>query len=303
MTNHSMRAAVLSITAILACSSDDDDDDGLGEDTTVAESSSGGATTVGATTTVGAETTFGTDTTDANDTTVAAEDSTGTGDESSTGEPEQGSYAALVRGALFTDDLDEAQAYHDQVAAGAMDAAIGLGDFGHDVLLGTDLLGTHLDEFTAIDQWSSLDGAITLYSDPMFQAGFGGLFAAPVAPELFELQPQWYSWGDLEAADDGDEHFFVIVRGYLSGTPEEIQPMHDAVAAQLEPMTTAAGDVAHVVWLGVEDPRELMAVDVWSDDAAIEAIYGDPMFQTALGPLFESPPTLSIVRSTDWVQW
>ena len=41
-----------------------------------------------------------------------------------------------------------------------------------------------------------------------------------------------------------------------------------------EEMVREAGDVAHVVGLGLEDPREFLAIDVWTSDDNIEAVYG-----------------------------
>jgi hypothetical protein len=130
------------------------------------------------------------------------------------------------------------------------------------------------------------------------------LFAAPPTLELFALQEDWHGWGDLEAGAAGD-HWFVVVRGTLVGDDiEAVHAMHDEVAAGGEEPAMALGDVAHVVWLGVEgNPMEFFAIDVWTDDTSIEAFYSDPDFMAAFGALFDGMPSVAVYASTDWYQW
>lgn len=231
-------------------------------------------------------------------------DDESTGEEGSTGEPVDGPWGALVLGTLFTDDMAMAQATHDAVAMGGQADAMAAGDFGHDALLGTTLLGTTENQFLGIDQWEGLEGAQLVYGDPDFQAAFGMLFARPPSVELFELREDWHGWGSLEAGDGGD-HWFVVVRGRLAeGDLGAAQAMHDELAAGGQDAAMMLGDVAHVVWVGTpEDPQQFFAVDVWTSDEAIEAFYGDPTFQAAFGALFEAPPTVGVYASTDWHQW
>lgn len=234
---------------------------------------------------------------------TTGEDTTGD-DTSSTGEMvDEGTYAALVRGDLYTDDLMMAQGLHDAISMGGEEAAMALGDFGHDAKLGTTLLGGTENTFLGLDQWDNLAGAEMLYADPKFAEAFGMLFAEPPVLELFERQDDWHGWGDLEAGDGGD-HWFVVVRGTLAADAEASQDLHDMIAAGGEADAMAAGDVAHVVWLGVHDTDdEMLAIDVWTDDTNIEAFYGNPKFAEAFGALFSAPPTVAVYRSTDWHQW
>lgn len=245
-------------------------------------------------------------TSDESATSTGSLDTSGSGSDgsSSTGEEPAGEWGALVRGSLFTDDLSMAQATHDAVAMGGQEVAMMAGDFGHDALLGTPMLGGVEDEFLGIDQWTNLDGALAVYGDPKFQAAFGMLFAAPPTLELFAKRDDWHGWGALEDGDGGD-HWYVVVRGRLADEDlEAAQAAHDAVAMAGEEGATALGDVAHVVWVGTpEDPQEFFAVDVWTDDSMIEAFYGNPKFGEAFGALFEAPPTVAVYGSTDWHQW
>jgi hypothetical protein len=233
------------------------------------------------------------------DTTGSATDS---GSESTGAEASE--YAALVRGPLFTADLDEAQAYHDALASGAQAQAEALGDFGHDVVLGTTLLGTTENEFVAVDRWTTLEGAMTLYGDPMFQRAFGPLFAEPVVPELFERNPDWHGWGELDSGDEAESHVFVVVRGRLAADDiADAQTLHDELASAGEAPALELGDVAHVVWLGAEDPHEFFAIDVWTTSDSIEGFYSNPDLQEGFGMLFAAPPSVGVYRSTDWYQW
>jgi len=210
----------------------------------------------------------------------------------------------LVRGQLFSTDLSEVQPLHDAVAAGGQAQAEALGDFSHDALTGSGLLGTASDEFLAIDRWTSSENMLAFYSDPAVAQGFAQLFNGDPTLEFFLERPDWHTWGSMESGDAFDPYFFVIARGHLAESdPALAQAAHDVVAAAGEGSVTAVGDVAHIVFTGLEDPQEFVAVDIWSDSAAIEAIYTDPDFAAAFGTLFDAPPSLQIYQSTDWHQW
>ncbi len=305
------RSTVLSFAAALllgACG----DDGGTSQDTDVAstggtsgatEGSGGGSdsttTSVGSTSVGATSDDGGSSSTDAD-----GSSSSGADESSSTGGEPEGEWGALVLGTLSTDDLDMARQTHDAVAMGGQEAAMMAGDFGHDALLGTSLLGTTENQFLGIDQWTNLGGALAVYGDPEFQAAFGMLFGEPPSLELFAKRDDWYGWGSLEAGD-GDDHWYVVIRGRLADEDlDAAQTAHDTIAQGGEAAATALGDVAHVVWVGTpEDPNAFFAVDVWTDDTMIETFYGNPKFAKAFGALFEAPPTVGVYGSTDWHQW
>lgn len=216
-------------------------------------------------------------------------------------EPE---FLVRVVGQLAEADMTAAQAMHDAVAAGGEAEAQAAGDFGHDALLGTALLGTTENEFLGIDRWSDRDGMTGFYSNPDIASGFATLFEGQPAVEMFEWQPDWHGWGDLTSGDGPDEYFFIMVRGRLaSADGVEAQAMHDAVAAGGEADALAAGDVAHVVFLGLEDSREYLAFDIWTGSSNIESFYSNQAFQEGITALFDGPPTVGVYASTDWHQW
>lgn len=212
-------------------------------------------------------------------------------------------FVFAVTGTMAAEDEASAKAAHDQVAGGGEEPAKAAGDFGHDAMLATSLLGYEPAgiDFFGLDRWDNIEGALAFYSDPQVAEGFGALFSGP--PEVTAYaRTDWYGWGDLDSGDGGD-HWFVVIRAELADEPSAIQEGHDQVAAGGEEPAKAAGDVAHVAFLGVEDPKQFMAIDIWTDDSQIEAFYSNPDFQAAFSTLFSGPPSIVVYHSTDWHQW
>jgi hypothetical protein len=212
-------------------------------------------------------------------------------------------YTAYVRGEL-RGDLTAARTTHDQIGKGGETAARGAGDLGHHVMLATGETGIPKDLFLALDEWTSLDTPRAFYADPKFQAGFSQLFAKPVAPELYKRQPDWHTWGDLKPPAGGGPYWVMIVKGHLAkATEAENQAAHDAVAGGFEKPARAAGDIAHVPHVGIDDPRMFFNVDISTNHEGMLATLSNPDFQKAFGALFDAPPEVHIYRSTDWYQW
>ena len=109
---------------------------------------------------------------------------------------------------------------------------------------------------------------------------------------------------DFDVADASPTRYFVIVRGRLASTDLDTnRTAHDMVAAGGEADVRMAGDLAHVVYLGLEDQREFLAIDIWDDDTNIMGVYSNPDFAMAFGMLVEGMPVLGVYESTDWEQW
>jgi quinol monooxygenase YgiN len=114
----------------------------------------------------------------------------------------------------------------------------------------------------------------------------------------------WVAWGDLTAGDTVDPYFFVIVRGTLKASDlAESKAAHDEGAAAGKDQAIAAGDVAHIPYLGKNDPTSYVAIDVWKSSTNIEAFYSDPAFQAAAAVVLQAPPAITVYQSTDWYQW
>jgi len=213
-------------------------------------------------------------------------------------------FAVLVRGELVTDDLEAAQPIHDAVAAGGEEAAKAAGDFYHLAGVSTSLLGGSEGSFLGVDRWSAPDNIEAFYSDPAAAEGFAALFAGAPTIELFVRQPDWYQWGDMPDSTTDEDLWITVVRGTLADAdPAAAQAAHDFVASTGQEPSMAAGDISHTVYTGIEDPTQFLAFDVWTSDENMEAVYGDPDFQSIFAPLFAEPPSVVIYRSTDWHQW
>jgi hypothetical protein len=221
-------------------------------------------------------------------------------------QPGSPQFSAHIRGPLAETDIANAKTAHDNLVGATADDARAAGDVGHLVMLGTgESAGGPVppDEFLAVDQWLTLEGATAVYGDPQFQAGFSSLFREPVMPTLFERRADWVRWGDITQSQGG-EYYVMIVRGRLAKETEaENREAHDAVAGGFQEAAMQAGDIAHVPHLGVEDSRLFFNVDVSTSHEGLLGILQDPEFATQFGALFDGPPDVRIYKSTDWAQW
>jgi quinol monooxygenase YgiN len=225
---------------------------------------------------------------------------------SSSSEPAPGPvpvYIAVVRGKLASSDLAKAKSTHDQIAKGGEANAKAAGDFAHDAMLGTRWLDSAENEFLGIDRWKDASKMKAFYADPQFQQAFGALFAAPPSVEYFVDAPTWVNWGDMAAGDAHRPHFFHLALGTLKeGDVAKNQKAHDQVASGGRQPSIDAGNVGHVVYLGLDDKRRFVAVDIWSKGEPIEPFYRSPQFRGAFAPLFETVSE-PVYQSTDWHQW
>jgi quinol monooxygenase YgiN len=213
-------------------------------------------------------------------------------------------WVVLVRGTLNAKDPAEQKTQHDALARGGEESAKKAGDVAHDVFVGADILGSAADTFVALDRWTDASKIQGFYSEPAFAEGFAKLITPKNAPEVFEKSDRFHTWGSLDAADSVSPRYWVFVRARLKESdPAKQKEGHDAAAKGGEENVKALGDVAHVVFTSTSDPRELLAIDVWTKPDGIVAIYTNPDFQKALAPVFEGQPSLTVGRSTDWHQW
>ena len=233
----------------------------------------------------------------------SSETSTSAASSSSTGATAH-VYAALVRATLVdANDLAKAKATHDQIASGAEQSARAAGDIAHDALLGTTMLDSVPNEFLAIDRWNDEAAMKAFYADPNVQKGFAPLFAKPPTIEYFVQVPDWVSWGDMDSGDAFDPYFFHLALGTLADSDvEKSKAAHDKVATAGKQPSIDAGNVAHVVYLGTDDSRRFVAVDIWSKGDPIVPFYTSDEFKAAFAPLFSSV-TQPVYQSTDWHQW
>jgi quinol monooxygenase YgiN len=212
-------------------------------------------------------------------------------------------YTAMVRGKLASTDLAVAKAAHDAIAKAGEASSKAAGNFGHQPHLGTTLLDSTPNEFLSIDRWSDGKAMEAFYSDPKIKDAFGSLFAGPPTIQFFVHAPAWASWGDLRSAKGSAPWSNHLALGVLKDSdPEKNHQAHDAVASNGKTPSMQAGNVAHVVFLGLHDSRQFVAFDLWPKSDNIQAFYTNPQFAAAFAPLFESV-SQPVFQSTDWHSW
>ncbi len=215
-------------------------------------------------------------------------------------------WMAMVRGTLAVGDagdLSQAKATHDAIAKGGEASSKTAGDIAHAVLLGTNILDGVPNEFLAMDRWTDSTAMQAFYANPQVQQSFGSLFTTPPTITFFVLAPDWVNWGDMHSGDTFNPHFVHLALGTLASADNgQNEAAHNQVASGGKDPSMQAGNVAHVVWLGLSDPRQFNGVDIWSSDTNIQAFYTNPQFVAAFAPLFSSV-TQPVFQSTDWYQW
>jgi hypothetical protein len=231
---------------------------------------------------------------------------TGTGTGSGTGSgPEGGAprpAAAFFRGKL-AGTVAASKAASDPFFSGVKAEAMEAGDNGHDALLGTTVLGTTLDQFVGLDTWSSDANMDAVYSNPQVQAFAKAFYAAPPEFKTFYVS-DFYQWGNTDSGDAYTPHYFVVIRGRFNDTPDKIKALHDPIAQGAEAQLKGAGDVAHLVWYGRQDPQDALIVDIWSADTNIDSVYSSASLKTSVASLFDAiGPNYGVYGSTDWVTW
>ena len=176
-----------------------------------------------------------------------------------------------------------------------------LGDIAHFALLGTTILGTTQNQFMGLDRWDTPNMDM-VYGSTMFQQALGTVFTPVPTIGKFVHNTTWASYGDLDAGKAFTPYYFVLIRGTLQD-PSTAQATHDAAVAGAKAMTMAAGDVAHMVYLGRDDMTQVAFIDIWKDSTNIMAVYTNAGFQQAFAALFSGNPVIGVYQSTDWYQW
>ncbi|HEY2368324.1 MAG TPA: hypothetical protein VGH87_18125, partial [Polyangiaceae bacterium] len=181
-------------------------------------------------------------------------------------------YMALIRGTLAgaSDagdggvDLSQAKATHDQIAKGGEASAKQAGDIAHAVYLGTGILDGVPDEFLAMDRWTDANAMKAVYANPQIQQAFGSLFASPPTIDFYVSANDWVSWGDMHSGDAFHPSYVHLALGTLSSQDTATnETAHNQVASGGQAPSMQAGNVAHVVWLGLDDAQKFNGVDIW----------------------------------------
>ncbi len=218
------------------------------------------------------------------------------GDDDDTTTLEQ-EYTVVVKARLATDDPELNQQAHDAVAGGSQEDAMAMGDLSHFVFLGME----DARDFLAIDVWDNLENIPAFFENPDVQEAFASIFDGPPEVAVYDRPEGYTSWGEMEI-DEGT--LVVTVEGTLAGeTEDENLELHNGVAEAGQEAALALGDYAHLVYLGVEDRRQFLAVDLWADPEGMQTFFSDPEIGAAFASLFVEPPTITIWTPSDYLQW
>ncbi len=111
--------------------------------------------------------------------------------------------------------------------------------------------------------------------------------------------------GDDDDTTILEEEYTVVVKARLAtDDPDLNQQAHDAVAGGSQEDAMAMGDLSHFVFLGMEDPQEFLAIDVWDNLENIPAFFENPDVQDAFGSIFEGPPEVATYdRPEGYTSW
>lgn len=212
-------------------------------------------------------------------------------------EPIVEEYTVLVKARLASDDPAVNQAAHDQVAGGAQEDAMAMGDLAHYVFLGME----DPQSFLAIDIWDNLENIPAFFENPDVQGAFSAIFEGPTEVAIYDRPEGYSSWGEFDVADDT---IVVTVEGtLLLDTEEDNLVAHNQVADGGRETAQSLGDYAHVVYLDTADRRQFLAIDLWSDPEGMATFFGDADVQTAFASLFEAPPTVNVWLPSGYLQW
>ncbi len=98
--------------------------------------------------------------------------------------------------------------------------------------------------------------------------------------------------------------YIATVRGTLKGTDEAAsKKLHDATAAQAQPLGKSLGNVSHQPYLNPENPREFFDIDVWDSLEGLQKFFSDPNMGKIMADLFEGQPEVKVWTDKGWYKW
>src|SRR5262249_59138803 len=95
----------------------------------------------------------------------------------------------------------------------------------------------------------------------------------------------------------------ITIRARLKGDPTSMRKVHDEVTGASKEMARQAGDISHRVFLGPEDQRDFLGIDVWQTAEQAQAFSGAPRIRQFFEQLFEGQPTIEVWEESGWNRW
>src|SRR5262249_37800939 len=150
------------------------------------------------------------------------------------------------------------------------------------------LLDSIPNEFISFDRWNDPAQMQAFYQNPMLAQGFATLFAGAPSIQFFAYEPSWVNWGNWRSAASAvtPSYVHLALGGQTATSITQAQMAHDQVASGGMVPSEQAGNVAHLVYLGLTDWNQFNGVDIWNSSANIQGFYTSPQFEMAFGALF-----------------
>jgi quinol monooxygenase YgiN len=95
----------------------------------------------------------------------------------------------------------------------------------------------------------------------------------------------------------------IAIRARLKGDPHSMQKIHDEVTGATKEMARQAGDISHAVFLGAQDQRDFLGIDVWHTPEQAQAFASNLQIQEFFGQLFDGPPEVTAWIDPGWNRW
>lgn len=96
----------------------------------------------------------------------------------------------------------------------------------------------------------------------------------------------------------------LVSARFVSADAQTNQEAHDGVASATEELARSRGDVAHKTAIGLQDPQEFLAVDLWKSLDGMQEHFADPDFAGQLVGVFEGPPEITTwTAPKGWSNW
>ncbi len=201
---------------------------------------------------------------------------------------------------------DAMRVVHNETAGSpqGIAAARSLGDLSHKVYSakGGD---AKPNELLFLDVWIEAAGIQKFFSHPDVAAQGAQLFEAKDATVWMPARGAYtYS---LPATRDKTDRFVGLVRGPIA-SPEKAIDIFRTVDARGVADARKRGLLSHELFIKLGPPGEapeLLGIDVWCDEAGMNAHYADATHMQALSGAFAGKPSASIWQQAagNWSEW
>jgi quinol monooxygenase YgiN len=218
-------------------------------------------------------------------------------------------YLLSIRGVLAPKTLEEACSIHNGTAGAPANvaAAKSLGDLSHMVYVPLDHPGHEAGEFLILDLWNNLDGLNKFFANPQVQHQ-GGMIFSQRDPVVWQPAADFVSY-HLPAPAGKNERYIGVVRGPVRSI-EEARAAHNRLVGGSVNLARANGSLSHDAYLrlaqpGTPEALEFFAVDVWMNQAGMNAHYDNPDFMQSFETMFAAEPDAGIWThpAGQWVEW